>query len=481
MEKIKFKPIINATTERYKKGLKFLFLDPKYLDLNFKSKALANIIYNETQKDTNIHTIKVDCDGLPYISFTNKYLAELLKCSVNSLKGYKEELFKHQILINPKTNKKRDLAFNMDIEVEDNFKYLDPLTNEIKFIFFEIPDFIFHSTYKHFSLEAIYIYSLIRERNKISYQSTQNHSTDYLDKDGFIFCYYSNEELLKHLNIKNRHTIKKHKNMLIAMGLLREGHEARRYPDGTIKTVIRFYAFEPINLTDENSFEIIEVEDIDFSHLEENLTGEKTQKCQNLSPKVSKNNAESVKIYHQKCQNLTTKESTKENIKEIYKENSDNEMSSVMNNVSNTTSENVVSLHQHNNINSSNNLISNDLNDEENMIDKEVLKDLQLQHFSTRLVKYLKNYNYKDLKLLISILCHSKNEINAIEYTDYRVEDFETTIINTLNKLKRENRIKQESIFARRKKIKTYINNAMNKQVEIWVKEKVNDEQGYKF
>ncbi|WP_436962358.1 hypothetical protein [Staphylococcus shinii] len=494
MEKIKFKPTTNATTESYQRGLKFLFLDSKFQDLHFKSKVLANILHNETDKERKTGSTKFDCDGLPYISLTNTYLAKHLKCSVNSLKKFKSELFDKGILLKPNTNKSRDITFNMDIQIDKKFKYLDLATNEFRFTFFEVADFLFHAEYKHFSLEAIYIFALIRERNKISYQSAQNQCTDYVDKDGFAFCYYSNDELLRDLNLNNRHTIKKHKNMLIASGLLREGHEARRYPDKSIKTVIRFYTFEPINLSKEEPFEIIEVEGIDFPHLSDNVymnfegnsQVENKENCQNFPQKLSKNNSETIKNNHQNCQNLTTKESNKEIYKEIYKENSVDELYSELNDVSNTTPIETISNRQQFTNNVSNILDFYNLNEpnntkEESDIESEqIIKEHKLQHFSKGLAQYLKKYNDKELEILLGILCRSKDEINTAEYTDYRLEDFERTIINTLNKLRQKNRTQQESIFARRKLIKTYVINAMDKQVKSWVEERVNEEFGVK-
>lgn len=495
MEKIRFKPTTNATTESYQRGLKFLFLDPNFEDLHFKSKVLANIVHNEIDKEMNNENIKFDSNDLAYVSLTNTYLAKQLKCSVNSLKKFKKELFDKSILLKPDTIKARDISFNMNVQVDNKFKYIDPTTKEYKFTFFEVADFLFHETYKHFSLEAIYIFALIRERNKISYQSAQNHHTDYVDKDGFAFCYYSNEELSKELNLNNRHTIKKHKNMLIASGLLREGHEARRYPDKTTKTVIRFYTFEPINLTKEEAFEIIEVEDVDFSHLSENIVTDfegnsnvkNSQNYQNITSKLSKYNTETVKNYQQNCQNLTTKERSKEIYKEIYKENSVDDMYSELNNVSNTTSNLPTSTQQHFTNNYSNILDfynSNESNNIEKISDLEseqMIKEHKLQNFSTGLAQYLKNYSDQELEVLLGILCRSKDEINNAEYTDYRLEDFERTIINTLNKLRRKNREQQESVFARRKLIKTYVRNAMDKQVKLWVEERVNNEFGIKY
>lgn len=491
MEKIKFKPTTNVTTESYQRGLKFLFLDPQFEKLHFKSKALANLLYNESAKESE--NIKVDSDGLAYISLTNTYLAKQLKCSVNSLKKYKKELFDKNIVLKPNTTKPRDIAFNTNLQVDEKFKYLDLATKEKKFTFFEVADFLFYTEYKHFTLEAIYIYSLIRERNKISYQSAQNQYTDYVDKDGFAFCYYSNDELLRDLNLNNRHTIKNHKNMLIASGLLREGHEARRYPDKSIKTVIRFYTFEPINLYKEESFEIIEVEGIDFSHLndnfhmglEENAQVENNKNCQKLSSKLSKINSKTVKNNHQNCQNLTTKENTKENYKENYKENTVDELYSELNNVSMTTPIESNSNHQHYTNNSTNVLDFYNLNesqekDESDLESERIIKEHKLQHFSKGLAQYLKKYNDKELEILLGILCRSKDEINTAEYSDYRLEDFERTIINTLNKLRQKNRDQQESIFERRKLIKTYVINAMDKQVKSWVEERVNEEFGVK-
>jgi len=194
------------------------------------------------------------------------------------------------------------------------------IKDQYKLKHIQLPKILFYKEkYKGLSLQAKVAYGFLQDRWNLSLQ------TNWIDENGDIYFLYSNEKLMKILNVKSKSTFSKIKKELINAELLEQVQQGLKKPN-------ILYLLEP-EFNDKDIYEMHKQEQEDIAdELEKNNTSfsnqkkaEKTMKPVEPqgSPKIERPFSEnrSPKIERQEVQKSNT---INTNITNTYKDNKDN-------------------------------------------------------------------------------------------------------------------------------------------------------------
>lgn len=119
--------------------------------------------------------------------------------------------------------------------------------NEVKNnTFYQLPQWLFDPEYKDMSLRAKVVYALIFDRRSLSLEN------DWYDKNGDVYMYFTNQQMMEKLNCSEK-TIISSKKELEKYGLIKEVRQGvnrpnRLYINGTVKiTGQELENLQPIN------------------------------------------------------------------------------------------------------------------------------------------------------------------------------------------------------------------------------------------
>ena len=138
--------------------------------------------------------------------------------------------------------------------------------NEVKNnTFYQLPQWLFDPEYKDMSLRAKVVYALIFDRRSLSLEN------NWYDKNGDIYMYFTNQQMMEKLNCSEK-TIISSKKELEKYGLIREVRQGvnrpnRLYINGTVKItgqeLEKLQSIKTNNIkTNNNHTNIINIDDV---------------------------------------------------------------------------------------------------------------------------------------------------------------------------------------------------------------------------
>ena len=222
---------------------RFLLFDEQYKQLQLKSKVMYTLIVDTAIYRSNNGSYQKDRNGNHYIEFDTDYFKEKLDISVNSVTKFKKELENYELIRVVSKQGKQRIYLNMPNITDNQFYYINNLTNKRKYTYIEVPKFLLEPEYDSITVEAALIYSLLRDNQYISMKNSKT-SKQFVDKHGDVFTKYSYRRLIDALNIKSKTTIKKHINKLVEHPVLIVSSIERKLTT-LFKTDNRFYVLEP--------------------------------------------------------------------------------------------------------------------------------------------------------------------------------------------------------------------------------------------
>ncbi|WP_270251661.1 replication initiator protein A [Staphylococcus warneri] len=222
---------------------RFLLFDEQYKQLQLKSKVMYTLLVDTAIYRSNNSSYQKDRNGNHYIEFDTDYFKEKLDISVNSVTKFKKELENYELIRVVSKQGKQRIYLNMPNITDNQFYYINNLTNKRKYTYIEVPKFLFEPEYDSITVESALIYSLLRDNQYISMKNSKT-SKQFVDKHGDVFTKYSYRRLIDALNIKSKTTIKKHINTLVEHHLLIVSSIERKLTT-LFKTDNRFYVLEP--------------------------------------------------------------------------------------------------------------------------------------------------------------------------------------------------------------------------------------------
>ena len=304
---------------------RFLLFDEQYKQLQLKSKVMYTLIVDTAIYRSNNSSYQKDRNGNHYIEFDTDYFKEKLDISVNSVTKFKKELENYELIRVVSKQGKQRIYLNMPNITDNQFYYINNLTNKRKYTYIELPKFLFEPEYDSITVEAALIYSLLRDNQYISMKNSKT-SKQFVDKHGDVFTKYSYRRLIDALNIKSKTTIKKHINTLVEHHLLIVSSIERKLTT-LFKTDNRFYVLEPkegINKQyDSNKTEENHKVHNNFISDSQKLNSSKNNSNNNINIKaqyISENDSQHLKVEMLKEQNTYLKRELDKRIDEPINE-----------------------------------------------------------------------------------------------------------------------------------------------------------------
>ena len=304
---------------------RFLLFDEQYKQLQLKSKVMYTLIVDTAIYRSNNSSYQKDRNGNHYIEFDTDYFKEKLDISVNSVTKFKKELENYELIRVVSKQGKQRIYLNMPNITDNQFYYINNLTNKRKYTYIEVPKFLFEPEYDSITVEAALIYSLLRDNQYISMKNSKT-SKQFVDKHGDVFTKYSYRRLIDALNIKSKTTIKKHINTLVEHHLLIVSSIERKLTT-LFKTDNRFYVLEPkegINKQyDSNKTEENHKVHNNFISDSQKLNSSKNNSNNNINIKaqyISENDSQHLKVEMLKEQNTYLKRELDKRIDEPINE-----------------------------------------------------------------------------------------------------------------------------------------------------------------
>lgn len=102
-------------------------------------------------------------------------------------------------------------------KIEDKqFYYYNKETKSNKFTYIEVPKFLFKTAYQSMPVEAVFIYSILRDNQYLSIKNSRTTGS-FVDSHGDVYTKYSYDRFIDVLNIKSKHinTLVKHKLLIV--------------------------------------------------------------------------------------------------------------------------------------------------------------------------------------------------------------------------------------------------------------------------
>lgn len=417
MSKIEYKPFTNSNHQPFMKLYKFIWLESSYQHLPNQCKVLFSGIKNLIEQSKYNGTIQYNDNQQPYIELDNKRIQTFFNLDSKTIKKYKEALYDCGLLI--KGTRKKEIIVNDAIQLDHPCSsFINKETNEKELTYVAMPKFLFNDVFKHLPLNAKVMYSIYRDRFKLSLKNSES-SKQYVDQAGKVFTVISNQDLCEVLNC-SKNTISKYTGQLIAVGLIQKEQM-------TYKSTDRIYVKEPIALP---------------VNVQDNEKGSQKHYCLTTRNRI-----------------YMTRTYRKIGNSEIKNGNFDNQKWEKLG-YSNTT---FSQTYNHINTNPMLSNVNEDVDEYEKMIQQEQkklvpsfdevksIKDKQKQHKLKNLPPLLKIYfnrfnDMQELSAYLGIMFKAKNEFNQFHQTNYAIEDVEyqlAEMIKTVfNAFKKDDEIK---------------------------------------
>lgn len=422
---VKFTSYKNLQQEEYIEAPKFLFNDKLANAFSFKTKILYVSIYNEANKNW-INKYK-DNEGNEYIKYTNAELVKLSGLSETAVKRGKSELLKANLIVELENNPDKTKPIRINKQpVQNQSFYYQTESGDYNFTFYKIPKFLFHAHFKALTWECIMMYAAFRDRHNVSLKSSHS-SRKFVDESGKIFSLMTNDELKQILNIKSDATIRKHKNTLLALNLIKQSEQ--RTKDG--QTYYRYYVYVPIALPVKNTNK--EKPKVKYILCAANDKYAKLALSYNKN--TVDNSEDEVKnsdVSGQKKSEIGSNFTASKHSfsKPSYKALVNNDMYDMYSEYSQMEN----SKH------------SSQSNQSPNIIDFKEQKELLLTKMPVNIALTLKGFTISDIKTIMGIICNTKNEFNVDNYTDYTLEDFDLDISNMIKRVRNKLKLQNESV-----------------------------------
>lgn len=404
---------------------KFLLFDPQYKGLHVKSKAMFTLIIDAMIYRINKATIKVDRNGYQYIEFETEYFKKMLKISVNAVTKFKKELIKVGLIdVTSKTGKQRLYVYMPKIE-DKKFYYYNKETKSNKYTYIELPKFLFEAAYQSMPVEAAFIYSILRDNQYLSIKNSRTTGR-FVDNHGDVYTKYTYDRFIDALNIKSKHTIKKHINTLVKHKLLIVSNVGTTI-NHIFRTQNRYYVLEPKKANNN----IIKQADTNDTYVSNKGINVEQNEANNGAVEVHNHNNNSSDSHNMLSSNIKNSSNTK-NINAQYISESDS-----------LKSENELLREQ---IRYYKKYIKQYLPD---FIDEEkTLKEQLLQNFPAYLRTLIANYttSVKETQRAMSVICGANNKYNQLYGTNYRLEDLENEIGEVLIRVNRKHKKDNKTI-----------------------------------
>ena len=417
MSKIEYKPFTNSNQQPFMKLYKFIWLESSYQHLPNQCKVLFSGIKNLIEQSKYNGTIQYNDNQQPYIVLDNKRIQTFFGLDTKTIKKYKDALYDCGLLI--KGTRKKEVIVNEAIQLDHHCSsFINKETNKRELSYIAMPKFLFNDVFKHVSLNAKVMYSIYRDRFKLSLKNSES-SKQYVDQAGKVFTVISNIDLCDVLNC-SKNTVSKYTGQLIAVGLIQKEQM-------TYKSTDRIYVKEPIALP---------------VNVQDNEKGSQKHYCLTTRNRI-----------------YMTRTYRKIGNSEIKNGNFDNQKWEKLG-YSNTT---FSQTYNHINTNPMLSNVNEDVDEYEKMIQQEQkklvpsfdevksIKDKQKQHKLKNLPPLLKIYfnrfnDMQELSAYLGIMFKAKNEFNQFHQTNYAIEDVEyqlAEMIKTVfNAFKKDDEIK---------------------------------------
>lgn len=469
---IQFKPYTNTENIKYFEIPKFIYTESSYNHIYFKAKVIYTIIYNDFNNDfIEKHT---DKDGNVYIEVKQKSLIKDSGYSRNTVNDMKQCLIENGLIkeVTFKGRKANRIYLNTDLELSNSNSTYTDKEGQNKLNYYQMPKFLLHDYFKKLTWESIFIYSVIRSRMNVSIINSRT-SRKFVNKYGDVFCIYSNQELSHIIDAKTEGTVKRHKDLLLALGLLKVNTQST----ASNKTYLEFYVKEPValpvNNQDQSNTNKTHKRTIVFKAKNDIYTTMKLfykAKVSDFNQDVSKIKEEGVKNNEERCQKsgssypYSSKPSISNQSSDSVCDSEDTKLDS--NNKSNTETQQESPS------------ISNYENNDDLYYSKELesyKKRKKLKNYPELLSRSLMIYSAKDIGIISGALCDAKDEYNSDQSTDYTIESVEYELVDTLRKIRNANTKKpaKETVEARFNYIKAAFkdvykkHNIANKHAEL--------------
>ncbi|MGO4038252.1 replication initiator protein A [Staphylococcus pseudintermedius] len=413
---------------------KFLLFDVRYKSLHLKSKALYTLITDTFKHCKESGHFFTDNNGYNYIEFDTVFFKEVLNMSSNALTKYKKELMDYGLIRVVSQRGKQRLYLNMPKLSSNEFLFTNNQTKNRMFTYIEVPKFLFEPEYESITLEAAFIYSLLRDNQYISIKNSTN-SKSFVDKHGDVFTKYSYARLTDALNIKSKATLKKHINILVENDLLIVSSVERKLVN-CFKTQNRFYVLEPNN---------------------SNLVQE-TKKENKSSQNNTKETEENFQIHNNftpDSQNLNPSNN-----------NSNNNINLKAPYISEANSQqNIISFYE-----AKIQYLQTQLDKyvPENIDEQYILKKQLLKSFPKYISTLVNNYTstIQQAQKVIRVICGAKNTYNELYKTNYNLEDLEMEIGHAVIRVNNHHKRKNKNISEVSNYLFESIKNVFKKQHE---------------
>lgn len=377
------------------KAHQFLFFEEGYTKLSNQEKLMFVVIANKQIRvlKSNLRSNFLDENNEPYIKYSIKELKKDLGLSESTVKRCKSNLVKAGLITTHKNGKM--IYVNRPTITNDSLTY----DNGKKLSYFHMPKFLFENDiYNVMSVLAKLLYTVLK--NRFTYTLTTvnaKEASEYKDAKGRVFCVFTNSELMKLFNVCEE-TIIQAKKELMVLGLLRQETIGKDKPK-------RLYLYTPLR------HEQLTVEEV---QKEEEATQSNRSKYVLTPPEKSIGVHTWVK---QEVKNSSGKGSNIESNNTGFSNTAYN----------NTSNNDMYDMYKERVADHSEQSLHNLENDK---------KDILLNSFSSTLTSYLKNFESKDIKTILGILCNSKNEYNDNYFTDYTLEDIDYSLVTMLKRVR---------------------------------------------
>ena len=384
---------------RFFKLYQFLFQDANYQSLPYQAKAMYTYMANKQIRvlKSKHRTNCIDQEGRPFITYPISELEKDLKLSNSSVKKYKRILMEYGLI---ETKKRGQHIYIKQPQLSDHtFTYNDGK----KLSYFHMPQFFTtNPNYQKASLLTRLVYTLQKERFALSLANVSpGKSSQYMDKNGRVYCIYANYELARMLNVCE-HKIIRAKKELEALGLLKQRKQSIQKPN-------RLYLYTPL------PSEQLDTDDI----LEENQAKATKKKYVLVPPEKS------IKGCVYKRQKLKSAVLNGLNMQ------SRNTVSS--NTAYSNTSNAMYTMYDIENVDQSHLATAHTDDDIQN-----TQKEMKLHpfNFSLPMHSYLKNFSVEDLKIVLKKLVTAKNHYNQNYDTHFTLEEIDESLLDMLKRVK---------------------------------------------
>lgn len=402
--------------QRFTKLYKFLFEDPTYNELPAKAKLLYALLTERQNlskanvKQNNIQSQFIDEDGRLFSIYSNKELTEKLNMSEPTVIKLKKQLIEFDLLEEVRLGRNQSNRLYPKKPYDKYFYAYD--TDE----FYRLPHALFtNPKYKNLKSETLIAYAIYLSRYEYSL-----HKQHFIDKNNDVYCYFSNDNMAKILDVSTR-KVERIKKELVATELI-------------INKPSYFGKANKLYINAPKTSHSKELKNCRYGNLK--IVGTGTKKLSAWELKKVRTSY----IYY----NYTD-----------YSDIDNSDMNDMNENniLDNNNSVNVSNHSDHSNHNLNTNVNNSDNNKPKNFSDDtfdefETEREMLLQQLPKSIQIAFKHFDLNEIRCIKSVLNKAKANYNANVTVDERLtyEDCEYDLSAALNRIKLISRKKSEDI-----------------------------------